>query len=325
MSTRLLVDNVPNQLTDLAIKISDQNIFNWIDIVGMELALRLMEKAGSIEKNFIRFGDSEEYQVQANNESNMTKYFKLLNSFRRTRQTLCIAIFNDPVSKTSASGYSFKYDVFNRLFVTYGLYRNDLYESNYANMAVPDKTSSIIGLEIFHALEFNLLGLYDDDDDIYRVLNYSLPNCPRLQSLNIMFNDSIFLKSSLSLRHKEGKISSDQANGDINFLQMEIIRPSKDLVDLVTTHLHNIEIVSLNAKGWSRRYNGPVIDLTGLKKLKSLIYTTADNCSAKENKFGLIQYINETEQHVLEYEKKKGRGHLSSIIRCDVSVSIDFR
>ncbi|GAA5805410.1 hypothetical protein HPULCUR_010926 [Helicostylum pulchrum] len=40
-----LVDYFPNQLTDLTISICTENMFNWIDIVGMELALSLMDKS----------------------------------------------------------------------------------------------------------------------------------------------------------------------------------------------------------------------------------------------------------------------------------------
>ncbi|GAA5799916.1 hypothetical protein HPULCUR_005337, partial [Helicostylum pulchrum] len=73
--TKYLVDCFPDQLTDLTTKISDQNIFNWIDIVGMELALRLMKKAGCIEKTYLDFVQRDKYQG--------------------TRQTLCTANFNE--------------------------------------------------------------------------------------------------------------------------------------------------------------------------------------------------------------------------------------
>ncbi|GAA5806350.1 hypothetical protein HPULCUR_011883 [Helicostylum pulchrum] len=165
----------PNQLTDLTVTICSQNVFNWIDIVGMEPALRLMEKAGSIEETSIDFLGCEEYQVQANDENNMTKYFKLLNSFRGARQTQCIANFNEAIPETSHLGYSFSYNSPDMLFVTYNLQISDLYGSNTADMAVPDNTSSIIGPEIFHILDFNLLRLYYDDDNLYRDL-YGLPN-----------------------------------------------------------------------------------------------------------------------------------------------------
>ncbi|KAI9262957.1 hypothetical protein EDC94DRAFT_671237 [Helicostylum pulchrum] len=46
--TRYLVDYIPNQLTDLSIEISRQSLFNWFDIVEIELALGLMEKISII-------------------------------------------------------------------------------------------------------------------------------------------------------------------------------------------------------------------------------------------------------------------------------------
>ncbi|KAI9264585.1 hypothetical protein EDC94DRAFT_693312 [Helicostylum pulchrum] len=161
----------------------------------------------------------------------MTKYFKLLYSFRGTRQTYCTAKFNEAADIEKSFDYSFRYDSLDGLFVTYTLELNDLYGSNTADMEVSDKTSSVIGPEIIHVLEFNLS----------------------------------IMHSSLSFRHKEGLIFSDQANCGINFLQMENIRPATNLVDLVTTCLRNIEVVSLKAKDWSSEYNDPVIDLTGFK------------------------------------------------------------
>ncbi|KAI9266291.1 hypothetical protein EDC94DRAFT_646931 [Helicostylum pulchrum] len=312
---RYLIDYFPNHLTDLSIIISHQYFFNWIDIVGMDLALRLMEKSGSIKKIYIGFRG----RVRDNDENNMTKYFKLLNSFRGTRQTHCTAHFNEAIPEKRRLCYSFRYDSLGRLLAT-------LQRPNTADIAVPDKASSIIGPEIFHALEFNLLGPYDDDDDVYQVLNYSLSNFPRLQSINIVFNDNMCSKYSFSLRHKEGLISSDQANGDINLLQMEYIRPAKNIFDLVTTHLHNIEIVSLKAGKWDRKYGNPVIDLTGFKKLKSFKYTSMDENFTKENRFVLIKYTNGTERRIHEfYAKTKGRDNLSFTILCDISVFLDFR
>ncbi|GAA5806361.1 hypothetical protein HPULCUR_011894 [Helicostylum pulchrum] len=322
--TRCLIDYFPNQLTNLNITISIQNIFGWIDIVGMELALRLMEKVGSIDKTYIGFVRRDENFIQVHNGNNMTKYFKLLNSFRGARQTHCTAHFKDTGGKMRYLGNSFRYNSLGGLFVTYALYRSDFHGSIIADISVPDKAISIIGLEIFDVLEFNLSSLYDDD--VYRVLNYSLSNCPRLLSLNVMWDLLGGLHSSLSFGHKDGQIYFDQANHDINFLQMDHIRPTKNIFDFVTTHLRNIEIVSLKAKDWSWVYNKHVIDLTGFKKLKSFIYISTHIRFTKEDKFVLIKYTNGTEERrILEYGKTRGMGGLSFTVLCDTSVSLDIR
>ncbi|GAA5813864.1 hypothetical protein MFLAVUS_007351 [Mucor flavus] len=259
--TRYLVDYFSNQLNDLNIVISRQNIFKWIDIIGMELATSFMKKAGGIDKTCLGFVLREKNPIQTGNENNMTKYFMLLNSFRGTRQTHCTAKFNDPVRKIKDFGYSFIYDIFGNLFVTYNIYEGDLHGSDTVDkMAVPDKTSSIIGLEIFHFLEFNLSS--QNNGDVYRVLNYSLSNCHGLRSLKITCYWNGLVYSSLCFRHLGRKVSSDQANGDINFLNVKNI--TAECLDLVTAHLHNIETISLKAKDWSRKYNNPVIDLTYL-------------------------------------------------------------
>ncbi|GAA5805411.1 hypothetical protein HPULCUR_010927 [Helicostylum pulchrum] len=120
----------------------------------------------------------------------------------------------------------------------------------------------------------------------------------------------------------EGLNSSDQANCNINFLQMEHIIPAKNLVYLVATHLRNTEIVSLKAKDWSSEYNSPVIDLTRFKKLKSFIYTSTDKCFTEENKFVLIKYTNGTEHRVLEYGETMVTDGRSFTVLCDISVSL---
>ncbi|KAI9274059.1 hypothetical protein EDC94DRAFT_644344 [Helicostylum pulchrum] len=265
MYTRYLVDYFPNQLTDLHITISRQNILNWIDIVGMDLALRLMEKAGDIDETYVRFILREEYQERSNDENNMTKYFKLLNSFRGLGKLIA---------------------------------------------------SSIIGPEIFDVLKFNLLSLYDDDD-VYRVLNYSLSNFPRLQSLSITWRSREYLGSYLSL----ALTSSNRTNCDIDVLQVENITLTKNLADLVTAHFHNIEIISLRAADW----NNPVIDLAGFEKLKSVKYTSTNIHVTDENKFVLIKYTHGTEeQRIIEYGKTKGMGNLRFTVLCDTSVSLYF-
>ncbi|GAA5803160.1 hypothetical protein HPULCUR_008636 [Helicostylum pulchrum] len=296
-------------LTDLHITTSRQNIFNWIDIVGMDLALRLIEKAGGIDETYVRFILREEYQERANDEKNTTKYFKLLNSFRGTRQTHCTASFNEAAGEIMDLAI-----LSNTSAVVY--YASDLNGSIAADVAVPDKASSIIGPEIFGVLKFNLLNLYDDDD-VYRVLNYSLSNCPRLQSLSITWSSRVYLGLYLSL----ALTSSNRANCDIDVLQMENITLTKNLADLVTAHFHNIEIISLGAADW----DNPVIDLAGFGKLKSVKYTSTNIHVTDENKFVLIKYTNGTEERrILEYGKTKGMGNPRFTVLCDISVSLDF-
>ncbi|GAA5813731.1 hypothetical protein MFLAVUS_007218 [Mucor flavus] len=287
--TIYLVEYFPNQLTDLRITITHQIMFDWIRMVGMELASRLMEKAGSIDKTYIGFVLSDRYDVRTSAKINMTEYFKLLNSFRGTRKARCTANFAGAVDKIRGLGYTFRYESFNRLFVTYDLYGMDLRGYNAADtMAVPDRTSSIIGLEIFDVLGFSLSILYGTDD-LGRVLSYSFLNFPRLRTLKIAA--SLWHEGySLTFRHKNEKISSDQAIGDINFLEAENFDLSKNFVKLVTTHLPNIETVSLKDKYWGCRRGDKVVDLT------------EDYYNQDEKNF-LIKYTNGTERRIREDSK----------------------
>ncbi|GAA5805455.1 hypothetical protein HPULCUR_010971 [Helicostylum pulchrum] len=222
-------------------------------------------------------------------------------------------------------GHYFRYNSLGGLLVTYALYLSKLRESITTEMTVPDKTSSIIGSEIFYVLEVNLLVLYNGEE--CRILNYSLSNCPRLQSLNVTYTTADSSNASFSLKHKEGLISSDQANCDFNVLQMEYTRPTKHFFDLVTTRLRNIEIVSVKTEDWSLKYcyyNDPVIDLTGFKKLMSFKYTSTSKHLTNEDNYFLIKYTNGTKRRILEYGKTEGMNNPVFTVLCDVSVSLYF-
>ncbi|GAA5802088.1 hypothetical protein HPULCUR_007548 [Helicostylum pulchrum] len=157
--TKYLVDYFLNQLIMITIDILSQGFFSWIDVVGMELALKLMEKVGKVKETFIIFELGERYEVQANDETKMPKYFKLSNAF---------------------SDGDF--------YITRILYDNDFHGPN-VDLDLPDKNSSIIGPEIFNGLKFDFESEYRDA--IYRCLEYSIISCPELQSFDVKCNTKV--------------------------------------------------------------------------------------------------------------------------------------
>ncbi|GAA5806268.1 hypothetical protein HPULCUR_011799 [Helicostylum pulchrum] len=105
--TKYLIDYLPNKLTNVVIVITRQNIFTWMDIVGMELALKFMEKIGDIQEIFFDFVRSEKYPVLGNGRKHMENYFKLHNAFRKARKNCRMADYYDPDGKMKALGFSF--------------------------------------------------------------------------------------------------------------------------------------------------------------------------------------------------------------------------
>ncbi|KAI9261888.1 hypothetical protein EDC94DRAFT_609149 [Helicostylum pulchrum] len=336
MYTRYLIDYFPNQLNDSSISISRQNIFSWIDIVGMELALKLMEKIGRIKETYISFGLNDRYEVQTNDETKMTKYFRLLNVFRGNRQTHCTAYFSELID-VKKTDFSFSYDTNGRLFATYGLHDDDFLGPN-GDLDLPDKISSTIGPEIFNILKFNISSIYDDV--IYRTLSYSLLSCSKLEKFYFTYEYPYrCLVSSLGYKHREDPTSSTLTKGNFNFLEMAFISSAQCYFDLVTAYLHGIEALSLKMYDWNRANNDSVLDLRGFKKLKNFTYKSVteyseNNDSDQENDFVLIRSTNGKERYYyldeeknknpqVEYNKNPTTPCLT--VFCDASVSFDFR
>ncbi|GAA5801419.1 hypothetical protein HPULCUR_006865 [Helicostylum pulchrum] len=172
--TRYLVDYFPDQLLRLTIGIRRQNFFKWLDIVGMELALKFMEKLININ-----FYLNERYEVQANKDSKTTRYFRLLNVFNVNRRTHCSTVFGEP-DGLDETIISFDNSIYNTLTITYNLYDNDSNGLNGGGLVLSDKSSSIIGPEIFTELVFDIV--HATTESAYQALNYALLNCPKLQS-----------------------------------------------------------------------------------------------------------------------------------------------
>lgn len=325
--TRYLVDYIPNQLTNLSIEISGQSLFNWVDTVEIELALGLMEKIGVIEETRIAFRLNN---TQANEETNTTKFLKLLNAFRGTRHTYCKASVTVSVEIDEDTDYIFEYSSNGKLFIAYGLYYDTL-GSFKVDTDLHDTTNSVIGLEIFDSLEFTLLGGHSDM--IYNALEYSLSLCPRLRSLDIKYGSRYAnMDYSLSYKHKEDSTFSDQPNHNTNCLQVKHIAHVERYFNLVTAHLYDIDTVWLQANFMDRFYDGSIIDLTCFKKLKKFTYTSTISLG-QENDFVLIKYTNGEEQHRYLYEEKDKDAQVAFVnnstcerftIICDTSVSFAF-
>lgn len=306
MYTKYLIEYFPNQLIMITIRILFQGFFSWTDIVGMKLALKLMEKLGKVKETYIVFETNIQYLAQANEETNMTKYFKLLNAFKGTRQTHCSAEFTEE-DFAGNTMYSFGYGSNGDLRIKYGAFANDFNNPNIAP-SLPDKTSSIIGPEIFNKLELLVWGI--SSDVVRRTLSYSLLNCPKLENFGLESWELnlAFTSPSLRLKLEKDLASSDPTNRNINCLQMSFIRPAQYFFDLVSTHLHTIEAVSLTTYDWSNSVDDSVMNLTCFKKLKTFDYFTLVPSinESEDNDFVLLKYTNGEERYYyLDKEKRK--------------------
>ncbi|GAA5809865.1 hypothetical protein MFLAVUS_003280 [Mucor flavus] len=286
-----------------------------------------MKKAGSIEETSISFHKEDQYQGPVDNFET-TIFFKLLNEFRRTQQTYCEASFlgcyHDSDRSTSCS---FSYTDNGKLFVGY-----DKCDSFFPPPNLPDKTSSVIGPEIFNALQFVILDV--SGDRVLLSLDYYLSNCPELQSFHNGYSEDPLYDPFIFSLHCKDLISSDTTNRNINYLKIAFIDPVQSYFDLVTAHLHDIEVVSLEPSEWDITYHDSVLDLTGFKKLKTFKYiATIHESEKKDNDFILPRYTNGEEQYYYLDKEKSRNLQVDSCqnpntprltVYCDASVAFDF-
>ncbi|KAI9270126.1 hypothetical protein EDC94DRAFT_645545 [Helicostylum pulchrum] len=224
-------------------------------LAEMELALRLMQKVGKVDSVLIHFNFLDQYEVQPNEENKMTKYFKLLNAFRGTRQTYCKAKFTE-LDIQELSECIFHCDSSYGLYTAYCMYDNDFHGPDNADLDLPDRTSSIIGPEIFDNLE---IVIFRDNSDLkYQYLKYSFLNCPELQSFELHYYAYRYgeMVSTIKYTHnKENPIGSDQPNYEIDLLEIEHIIPDQHFFNLVTTYLKDIEVISFEPLQWGRLHS----------------------------------------------------------------------
>ncbi|KAI9261809.1 hypothetical protein EDC94DRAFT_672060 [Helicostylum pulchrum] len=268
--TRYLVGYFSDQLLRLTIGVSRQNFFKWLDIVGMELALKFMEKL-----------------IQANKDSKTTRYFRLLNVFNGNRRTHCSTVFGEP-DGLDETIISFDNSIHDTLTITYNLYDNDSNGLNGGGLVLSDKSSSIIGPEIFTELVFDIV--HATTESTYQALNYALLNCPKLQSFE-----------------HEKKSSCDPTNCEINCLEIEYLGRAQTYFDLAATHLHHLELVLVENDGWGRLYDDCIVNLTALKNLKTFRYFPGIYVSKKcDDDFVLFKYTNgEEDYYYIDKEKNK--------------------
>ncbi|GAA5799676.1 hypothetical protein HPULCUR_005093 [Helicostylum pulchrum] len=247
----------------------------------MELALRLMQKVGKVDSVLIHFNFLDQYEVQPNEENKMTKYFKLLNAFRGTRQTYCKAKFTE-LDIQELSECIFHCDSSYGLYTAYCMYDNDFHGPDNADLDLPGRTSSIIGPEIFDNLQIDIFR--DNSDLKYQYLKYSFLNCPELQSFELHYYAYWYgeMVSTIKYTHnKENPIGSDQPNYEIDLLEIEHIIPDQHFFNLVTTYLKDIE-------------------------LKAFIYTTVSHVDIPDSDFVLLKCTNgEGRCYYLNEEKGK--------------------
>ncbi|KAI8085698.1 hypothetical protein BDF21DRAFT_486895 [Thamnidium elegans] len=163
---------LPESVERLCIRIQDIDVNDWMNDVSVNNTLKLMERMNKLPDASLHWTPDKEYETEHENngESDMTIFFKILKAFKGNKKASC-ASFSDFRSVHNSMHFSGE-----DLHFHYGLNYADLYNERVLEFAIPDKTVSVIGPEIISNLEF-----YIYTELTFKLLQYSLTNCPNLQ------------------------------------------------------------------------------------------------------------------------------------------------
>ncbi|KAI9361882.1 hypothetical protein BD770DRAFT_441215 [Pilaira anomala] len=278
----LITEQLPSSVNDLTITVNELDIYDWIDTVGIGKVLRLIKRMCQVNSTHFNFTPDKEYEVEheSDEESFITTFYKLLHAYKRSQKMIYIGSFNDFRS------VHHHIDIENgELDFTYGMKYEDFYGNNEAEMpaldlAIPDKSASIIGLEIMNVLIFNICERIEGS--AYKFLTYSLINCPNLQfveykAMNEPRHEFILCinpPDDHNYQHCTKKLDpSTTSQANLKVVKMKNFIPATDFLDLLSSNLPNInfmlceyEFIRMSNDNQSPEH--VVVDISNFKSLE---------------------------------------------------------
>ncbi|KAI7884984.1 uncharacterized protein EV154DRAFT_485313 [Mucor mucedo] len=256
-----IATSISNRLQNLYLLI-DMELNEWVRIVGMDNALKLMRRMATMNNAIIYF-KIYDFQQSRYTRSNMTDHFTMFNAFRGC-DTTCAAI------------YGYRSIINDPLLFEYGLKRCDYYRQNINGtrtiiIALPDVTSSIIGPEIFNSLTIYIAE--PDSELTHMFLEYALVNCSKLQSYTFINLCRGPEQIRLQLRRNQNRENDFHDSQDVierlTVLVIEGCIPPRRTMERINHYLPHIELLCLSGTKYrmSGEITGP-IDTTSLKGLK---------------------------------------------------------
>ncbi|KAI9242975.1 hypothetical protein EDC94DRAFT_666276, partial [Helicostylum pulchrum] len=259
------------------VSINDIDLYDWIDQVGVDNALKLAEVMSKLSSAPIKWIPYKEYRTEHENigESDMTIFFKILNAFKGDKKVSCTASFSDFRSVHNSMMFSG-----GNLSFYYGLNYADLFddggEDRVFELAVPDRTISVIGPEVINNSTFFIC--ITDSELAFKVLKYSLTNCTHLQSLEINGVNSprqeCILSSSIDRFHKRVEKYNPSAilTEALKAVKLKGFIPSQECFDLLSCYLPGVQSFTCGSERGNRFDNNEaprdyVVDLTHFKRL----------------------------------------------------------
>lgn len=337
----LIAEQLPVTVDYFSVTIHEIDIYDWMDIVGMDRMMKLINRMNKIKHVYLNCTPYKHYEVEhsADEESFMTTFYKFLHAFKGDRKMICSGNFNDFRS------VHHHIDIENEeLSFTYGLkyedfYGNDESEEPVLDLAIPDKSASIAGLDIVNKLRFHVAKT--NEDSIYKFLNYSLVNCPYLQlveykGMNSPRHEFIICMDTFNRfdfsRTKHDPSTTSQEN--LKLVKVKNFIPSSDFLNLLTSYLPNINSIHCSCDFYNHRLKEDditiqieVVDLSNFKCLETFYFNLKFMWFEQESSVCFIQfhYTDGDEsyyQYIREEESFELRSVTSDFIKNHSSSSV---
>ncbi|GAA5811279.1 hypothetical protein MFLAVUS_004712 [Mucor flavus] len=266
--TKYLTSFIEDGLSTVHIKVTATGLCDWMETVGIENGLKLMTKLGQLNDVNISFMQCRRTRkIYMLNALKMTRWFQLVNAFKGGNKAFC----NVKFCGSGCMQDHFEYDALeNQLYLVYGFEEAEDYEDEnpLLSFTLPDRSLSTIGPEIINQLELSLSEPVESN--ILNFLEYGFKNCINLQYLEV--------ESCLVIQGcTEEKIGAiDDIQNNLNMVHFQNGVPTADLLDMIYTHLPDIELLIFGSDGSNYTMK---LDLTPFKSLKRCYFILQQACT----------------------------------------------
>ncbi|KAI8051763.1 hypothetical protein BDF21DRAFT_498290 [Thamnidium elegans] len=241
--TKYLTSYIEDGLKSVSIQVKRTGLYDWIDEVGMEDALKLMKNLGLTKDVSIAFSESDiPRATHLSSRQRTIKWFQVADAFKGNKNVLCSVKFCKPNSLqdyfeysssdkqlTLTRGWTAAHDILEGDSFTYR------YNAPLSDLPFPTAFISTILPGIINRLDFDLGGMSVHDEVVY--LKYALSNCINLHYLRI----GEYTKIQGCPNQRNSEVDSILISSKmVYFICSE---PTADALSVISSYLPNIELL----------------------------------------------------------------------------------
>ncbi|KAI7896918.1 uncharacterized protein EV154DRAFT_491224 [Mucor mucedo] len=348
------------QLQTLDLKMRNDDFCSWVDNMGLDNVLKFTKRLCSVSKFQLTWPPvKKEGMITPNTyRSNMREFFQFVKTFKTDNNTFFSLVFRDfprayqdlnatggldeekceilqsRIEYNSKIGYSFRYKLessdFN--FSKHKLSNNE----NELNSRFPLKIDGLDKMNVINACITSSSICYNFNQDIpFQLLQLALINCPYLEYYQSTFHRhgkrrlTIGADITHSYRYYQDKRFNFIPSSTIDNLKsvkFENFLPEQRLLDLVSTHLPNINTFACLGSDVDAGYlSNSSIDLTNFENLDT-VYFEVENFQHDLRHYVVhLQYTDGDEKcfyHNIQYVESSKVKFFEVIHPCDIPHSL---